>query len=285
MVRPRLVGIVNITRDSFSDGGRYLSPNDAIAHARALHAAGADLVELGPASSHPDAEQISPAEEIERLASVIDGLVGIPWGVDSYHPETQRFTAARGAAYLNDIQGFPDPCQYDELAGLECQLVVMHSVQRIGPATRVRTDAGAIWSCIEDFFDQRIAALEAAGIESDRLILDPGLGYFLGSTPEPSLAVLSDLSRLKRRYGLPVLISPSRKSFLRDITGTDLTGIGPATLVAELHAATEGADYIRTHDPAASADALTVRAALTRASPGTPLPPGDRPGGSGCRGG
>ncbi len=93
--------------------------------------------------------------------------------MDSYHPETQRYAAARGATYLNDIQGFPDPRRYDELAGLKCQLVVMHSVQRVGPATRVRTDAGEIWSWIEEFFDERIAALEAAGIERDRLILDP----------------------------------------------------------------------------------------------------------------
>ncbi|WP_328519265.1 dihydropteroate synthase [Kribbella sp. NBC_00359] len=265
-MRTQLVGIVNVTRDSFSDGGQYLSSGDAIAHARELYAAGPALVELGPASSHPDAEKVSPQEEIERLAGVIDGLDGIPWGVDSYHPETQRYAAARGATYLNDIQGFPDPRRYGELAGLTCRLVVMHSVQRVGPATRVRTDAGEIWTWIEEFFDERIAALEAAGVARDRLILDPGLGYFLGSTPEPSLTVLGNLSRLKARYGLPVLISPSRKSFLRALTGTDLAAVGPATLAAELHAATQGADYIRTHDPAASADALTVHAALTRAS-------------------
>jgi len=263
MVRPQLVGIVNITRDSFSDGGRYLAADEAIAQVCRLHAGGADVVEFGPASSHPDAEKVSPAEEIERLAGVVDGLDGIPWGVDSYHPETQRYAAARGAAYLNDIQGFPDPCRYDELAGLTCQLVMMHSVQRLGPATRVRTDALDIWSCIEEFFDERITALETAGIKRDRLILDPGLGYFLGSTPEPSLTVLGNLSRLKARYDLPVLISPSRKSFLRELTGTELAGIGPATVAAELHAVGQGADYVRTHDPAALADALLVLTALS----------------------
>lgn len=209
---------------------------------------------------------MSPGEEIERLARVIDRLDGIPWGVDSYQPQTQRYAVARGASYLNDIQGFPDPRRYGELAELTCPLVVMHSVQRLGPATKVRTDARGIWSCIEDFFDQRVAALEAAGITRDRLILDPGLGYFLGSTPEPSVSVLGNLSRLKTRYDLPILISPSRKSFLRAITGTSLEAIGPATLAAELHAANQGADYIRTHDPAALSDALTVRTALTKGS-------------------
>lgn len=267
MMRPTLVGIVNITRDSFSDGGRYLSAPAAIARARELFAAGADLVELGPASSHPDAETVPPRAEIERLAGVIDGLGGIPWGVDSYHPETQRYAVARGASYLNDIQGFPDPRRYGELAGLSCRLVVMHSVQRRGPATRVLTESRSTWECIEQFFDQRVAALEAAGIARDRLVLDPGLGYFLGSTPEPSLAVLGNLFRLKARYGLPVLVSPSRKSFLRAITGTELSAIGPATLAAELYAADQGADYLRTHDPAGLSDVLSVQQALSAVVP------------------
>lgn len=257
---PRLVGIVNVTRDSFSDGGRYLGAGDAVAHARELHAAGADVVELGPASSHPDAEKVSPGEEIARLAPVVDGLDGIPWGVDSYRPETQRWAVARGASYLNDIQGFPQV--YAELADSSCLLVVMHSVQRTGPATRVVTDPDQIWSRVEEFFDERVTTLLAAGIVRQRLVLDPGLGYFLGSTPEPSIAILRDLRRLKDRYGLPVLVSPSRKSFLRAITGTDLAGIGPATLAAELSAADQGADYIRTHEPRGLRDVLLVRSAL-----------------------
>jgi dihydropteroate synthase type 2 len=138
----------------------------------------------------------------------------------------------------------------------------MHSVQRLGPATKVHTDPHTTWSTIEQFFDERLAALESAGVTRDRLILDPGLGYFLGDTPEPSLTVLANLGRLKTRYDLPILISPSRKSFLRTLTGTDLTHIGPATLAAELHAAGQGADYIRTHDPAALSDALKVYAVI-----------------------
>jgi dihydropteroate synthase type 2 len=265
MDRPLLVGIVNITEDSFSDGGRYLAAENAITHARRLHAGGADIIELGPSSSHPDAAKVTPDQEIARLAPVLDALADLRLAVDSYHPATQQYVVAHGATYLNDIQGFPDPARYDELAGYTCQLVVMHSIQRLGPATKVRTDPQATWSTIEQFFDERLTALEAAGITRDRLILDPGLGYFLGSTPEPSLAVLANLSRLKARYDVPVLISPSRKSFLRTLTGTDLTHIGPATLAAELHAAGQGADYIRTHDPAALSDALKVCAALTGA--------------------
>ena len=262
--RPRLVGIVNVTADSFSDGGRFLAPKDALAHARRLHAAGADVVELGPAASHPDAERVTADEEVRRLDMVLDQLVaaGIPVSVDSFQRQTQQFAAARGATFLNDIQGFPDPGRYAELADTGCHLIVMHSVQRHGPATKVRTDPQTVLTGLEQFFDRRLAALRAAGIDSERLIIDPGLGYFLGATPEPSLTVLAELQAIRTRFGVPIMVSPSRKSFLRAITGRDLAGIGPASLAAELYAASRSVDFIRTHDVAALRDALTVLTVL-----------------------
>ncbi|KOU58126.1 dihydropteroate synthase [Streptomyces sp. MMG1533] len=265
-----LVGIVNVTADSFSDGGRFLDAEDALAHARQLRSAGADIIELGPAASHPGAQQVTAAEEIRRLTGVVDRLVadGVPVSVDSYLPETQRFAAAQGAAYVNDIQGFSDPAQYEELALSACRLVVMHSVQRAGPATKVTTDPAVVWKGIEEFFDERLAVLEAAGVGRERLVIDPGLGYFLGAGPEPSLRALACLGQLKVRFQVPVLVSPSRKSFLRALTKTDLAGIGPASLAAELYAALNGADYIRTHDVAAIRDALTVFKALEAAKAG-----------------
>ncbi|MEU1409500.1 dihydropteroate synthase [Streptomyces sp. NPDC005728] len=265
--RPSLVGIVNITTDSFSDGNRFLTTQAAVAHAHRLRSDGADVIELGPAASHPGAEKVTEAEEIRRLADVIDQLVaqGVPVSVDSYQPATQLFAAARGATYLNDIQGFGDPARYEELADTGCRLIVMHSVQRHGPATKVRTDPTQVYRGIEEFFADRLTALEAAGISRDRLVIDPGLGYFLGNSPEPSLRTLAGLERLKARFDVPVLISPSRKSFLRKLTGSPVSGIGPATLAAELYAARSGADYIRTHDVAALRDALRVFEALESA--------------------
>jgi dihydropteroate synthase type 2 len=262
---PRLVGIVNITEDSFSDGGRYLAPGDALGHARDLRAAGADIIELGAAASHPDSKPVSPAAEQQRLAPVLDVLAaeGITVSVDSFHTETQRFALARGAAYLNDIQGFPDPGLYGTLAGSPCRLVVMHAIQAAGPATRTVSDPAAIWAGIGRFFTRRLAELQAAGIPRDRLIIDPGLGYFLGSNPEPSLTALAGIGELKARFGVPVLVCPSRKSFLRTLTGKDIAHTGPATLAAEIFAAWRGADYIRTHDVAAIRDALTVLGAVT----------------------
>ena len=265
MSPPCLFGIVNITEDSFSDGGCYLDPSDAIAHARALVAAGAEVIDLGAAASNLDAQPVSAAEEIRRLDLVISALTaaGTQISVDSFLPEVQRFAIARDVAFLNDIQGFPDPSFYPELAAASCRLVVMHAVQGRGRAQRVELAADLVWDRIHNFFVERLAALEHGGVARERLILDPGMGFFLSSRPEASLRVLTGLGRLKRDFGLPVLVSVSRKSFLRAITGRAVASqTGAATLAAEIYAAKTGADYIRTHDPGALGDALKVIAAL-----------------------
>jgi len=264
MPRPLLVGIVNITADSFSDGGRFLVPEAAIAHARAL-AADADIVELGAAASNVAAEPVSTEQEIHRLDPVIRALSGsgVPLAVDTSQPEVQRFVMAHGVDYLNDITGFPDPSLYPELAAGNCRLVVMHAAQSQNRAQRLDLSADEAWQRIEAFFDARVEQLEAAGIARRRLILDPGMGFFLSTRAEASLRVLAGLGRLKRVFGLPVMVSVSRKSFLAAITGRQAPAErGAATLAAELFAAAQGADYIRTHDPAALRDALAVAAAL-----------------------
>jgi dihydropteroate synthase len=275
---PRIVGIVNITQDSFSDGGRYLDPAAAISHARKLRAEGADIIELGPAASHPDSAPVSVAEERTRLAPVLGQLTadGIAVSVDSFLPETLRFAVSAGVACLNDIHGFADPGLYPLLAASECRLIVMHAVQAAGAATRVVTDASAVRDGMCRFFARRLAALQAAGIGRDRLVIDPGLGYFLGSTPGPSLAALAGIRELKETFGVPVLVSPSRKSFLRALTGRDVTRSGPATLAAEIFAAWQGADYIRTHDVAAARDALAFLAAVTREAGKPSVAPGQQ---------
>jgi dihydropteroate synthase len=265
MPPPCVFGIVNITEDSFSDGGRYLDPSDAIGHARALVAAGAQVIDLGASASNVDARPVSAAEEICRLDPVIAALAaeGTPISVDSFLPEVQRFAIKRGAAVLNDIQGFPDPSFYSELAAASCRLVVMHAVQARGRAQRMELGADEVWDRIHYFFGERLAALERGGIARERLILDPGMGFFLSKRPEASLRVLTGLDRLKRDFGLPVLVSVSRKSFLRAITGrASALETGAATLAAEIYAAEMGADFIRTHDPGALGDALKVMAAL-----------------------
>src|SRR5947208_1959112 len=264
MPRPLLVGIVNITEDSFYDGGRFLDPAAAIAQARLLAAEGADIVELGAAASNVAATPVAPAEEIRRLDPVIAALAGTgaAVSVDTSEPETQRFALARGVAYLNDIRGFRDPSVYPDLAAGHCRLVVMHAVAGEARAESLDLGANEVWQRIEAFFAERVAGLEGAGIARERLILDPGMGLFLSTRAEASLRVLTSLERLKRAFGLPVMVSVSRKSFLGAITGRAPAERGAATLAAELYAAAHGADYIRTHDPAALRDALAVTAAL-----------------------
>ena len=261
---PILIGIVNITEDSFSDGGRFLDPVAAIAQARRLVTDGASIVELGAAASNIVAKPVGAAEEIRRLDPVIAALAadGIPLSVDSFEPEVQRWALGRGVSFLNDIHGFPNPALYPTLAAAR-RLIVMHAIQEQGRARRQDSSPGIVLRRIRIFFAARIGALTSAGIARERLILDPGMGFFLSSRPEASLRVLAKLGRLKEEFGLPVLVSVSRKSFLGAVTGrNEPRALGAATLAAELFAASRGADYIRTHDPGALRDALRVTAAL-----------------------
>jgi dihydropteroate synthase type 2 len=266
--RPLLAGIVNITEDSFSDGGKFLDPAAAIAQARGLAIGGADIVELGAAASNITAGPVNPEEEIRRLEPVIAALQAdrMAISIDTCRPQVQRFAIERGVDYLNDILGFPDPAVYPDLAAARCRLVMMHSVQSEGRAERLDLGADEVWRRIDDFFAGRVPRLEAAGVARERLILDPGMGFFLSSRPEASLSVLANLDRLKRRFGLPVMVSVSRKSFLGAITGGKRSSeLGPETLAAELYAVAHGADLIRTHDPVALRDALAVTEALAAA--------------------
>lgn len=251
---PKILGILNITRDSFSDGGLYAEPSAAIRQARQLIEGGADIIDIGAASSHPDAEPVSAAEEIRRLRPVMEFLdrEGILFSVDSFQPEVQRFAITGGAAFLNDVAGFGSPSFYPELARSNCRLILMHSLQHI------ETEPEAIYDRILSFFERRLRLLSRAGIEAGRIILDPGMGLFLSPRPESSLFVLGRLSKLKELFGLPLLISVSRKSFLGAIAGRPIAERGAATLAAELYAYRERVDYIRTHDAAALRDGLRV---------------------------
>ena len=260
--RPLIFGIVNITPDSFSDGGRYFAADAAIAHAQRLAAEGADVIDLGPASSNPDAAPVPAEEEIRRLAPVMEALAGegIALSVDSFRPETQAFALSHGATWLNDIRGFAEPDFYPVLAKSDAKLVLMHSIQRDGNADRRETPEGDIVDRICRYFEARLDALAAAGVARGRLVLDPGMGFFLGPRPETSFEVLARVGEIEARFGLPVFISVSRKSFLRAVTGRAPGEAGAATLAAELLAVQQGARLIRTHEPRPLADALAVAA-------------------------
>lgn len=253
-----------MTEDSFSDAGRFVEPDAAIAQARRLYADGAQVIDLGAASSKPGAKPVPADIEIQRLGPVIAALkrLGVDASVDSYAPEVQRWAIAMGAAYINDVRGFPDPSLYPALAESGAKLIVMHSLEGLGPATSRSCAASQIMDRVLGFFRGRIDALSRAGIARDRLILDPGMGFFLGRDTDASLEVLRHLDQIRSEFGLPILISVSRKSFLRKLANAALDSVAPASLAAELFAWDRGAAMIRTHEPGQLIRAVAVWRAL-----------------------
>lgn len=278
MVRPpQIIGIVNITQDSFSDGGRYFAPGHALAHARALRAAGAHIIELGAESSHPDSRNVPADEQIRRLRPVLSALKadGACVSIDASDPAVIRAALESDADIINDVTALADPRSVAALRFSGARVILMHAVHTEAPgqapaprAERIDTDPGTIVSTVLEFFRARIGELAQAGIDSRRLIIDPGMGMFLGRRAAASVAVLRALPQI-RALALPVCICTSRKSFLDALAGrqspVSAAERGAVTLASELFAAIAGADFIRTHDVAALRDALNVWQALTGA--------------------
>ena len=269
MRRPGIFGIVNLTRDSFSDGGRVLDADRALAHARALRAAGADVLDLGAESTHPDSEDVAAAEEVRRLQPVVEALVseGASVSVDTTKAEVMRAVVALGAAWLNDVNGFRDDAALRAAADApgHVRFVAMFSRSAGARAERPAAGADGLLDELRRFFDERRAAFEALGIDPARVVFDPGMGFFLGREAGPSLTVLKHLASLAASHG-PLLVSVSRKSFLGEVTGRPVAQRGAATLAAELAAARRGVGFLRTHDVAALSDALAVEAAVEGAA-------------------
>ncbi len=257
-------GIVNVTRDSFSDGGRFLSVDAAVRQAERLVADGADVIDLGAESTHPDAEDVSADQELARLHPVVTALLdrGVQLSIDTNKPAVMAAMAAHGVAWLNDVAGFRSEAAVAVAAQCRARLVVMFARNEQARASRATGPAADLLAEALAFFADRIAALTAAGVDRERIVLDPGMGFFLGPGSAPSVAMLRQLPAL-RQFDLPVLVSVSRKSFLGELTGRAGAVAAPlergaATLAAELFAAQQGVDWIRTHDVRALRDALAV---------------------------
>ncbi|MFH1746689.1 MAG: dihydropteroate synthase [Planctomycetota bacterium] len=260
----RIFGILNLTHDSFSDGGRYIEPHVAVEHARRMIAAGAYAIDVGAESSHPDAENVSAEEEIARLTPVIRELKaeGMRISVDTYKPTVMRHVLDLGVDYINDITALRNPEAVAVVRDADVGLIIMHSIASTARAERRKADPARIMERILEFFRRRLGELAQASVDPERIILDPGMGFFLGSDAQASVAVLRELPRLSE-LGLPVLVSTSRKSFIGALLGTPDQPRPPSeraagTLATELWAARQGAAYIRTHDVGALHDALTL---------------------------
>ena len=261
--RPRVMGIVNVTPDSFSDGGVYDSAEAAIAHGLQLAAEGADVLDVGGESTRPGAEPVSLEEELRRVVPVIEGLAArtdLPISVDTFKPEVMRAAVTAGAGLINDIYGLRAPGALDAAAELRVPVVLMHMLgePRSMQENPVYDD---VVGEVHRFLAERIFAAEMAGIDKRRLIVDPGFGF--GKTTAHNLQLLAALERFDE-FGLPVLAGLSRKRTLGEITGRQapLERVA-ASVAAHLIAAQRGALLLRVHDVAPTVDALKVWAAVS----------------------
>lgn len=262
----RIMGVLNVTPDSFSDGGQYLDEQAALAHALELERDGAAILDVGGESTRPGAEPVAVGEELRRVVPVIEALTAggsrAQISIDTIKLPVARAAVDAGATYVNDVTAFRhDP----ELAGLvadrdlDCCLMHMLGEPRTMQASPRYDD---VVSEVKAFLEERLAFAVAAGIAEERIQLDPGIGF--GKTAEHNLELLRRLDELVA-IGRPLLIGVSRKSFLGRITGREVGDRLAATLAANVLAFTKGATIFRVHDVAPLRDALTVAAATVRA--------------------
>ncbi|NJO24244.1 MAG: dihydropteroate synthase [Sphingomonadales bacterium] len=256
--RPRIMGVVNVTPDSFSDGGRYLAADAAIAHGLRLEAEGADILDIGGESTRPGAEPISIEDECRRVLPVIEGLAKrsrAPLSIDTRNAEVMRRAAQVGARIINDVSALAhDPQSLEVAAATGLPVVLMHA--QGDPRIMQRNPAyDDVVLDVYDALNARIAACAAAGIPIDRLIVDPGIGF--GKTLAHNLALLGALT-VFHGLGCPVLLGASRKSFIGKLTGAMAEDRLPGSLAAALLGAAQGVQILRVHDVAATRQALAV---------------------------
>lgn len=259
--RPLVMGIVNLTPDSFSGDGVASNAERAIAHAWHQIETGADLLDIGAESSRPGALPTSLGEELDRLLPVLEALAtcGVPVSIDTYKPEVMRAALAAGASMINDIYALRLPGAIEAVSGSDCAVCLMHMLGE--PLTmQAAPNYDDVVADVSRFLAERVDAAIAGGVGRDRLVLDPGFGF--GKLLEHNLALLRSLAQFSKN-GLPVLAGMSRKSMLGAITGRDVGARVSASVAAALLAAQRGARILRVHDVAETRDALAVWLALS----------------------
>jgi len=254
LTRPRVVGIVNITSDSFSDGGRYLLAEAAIAHAFRLIEEGADIIDIGAESSRPGAAPLAAEDELSRLLPVLKAVrdAGVPISVDTYKPEVMQSVLDHGASMINDIWGLRQPGALDIAARNDCAVCVMHmqgepKTMQEGPHYK------DVVVEVRDFLAERVRTLEDAGIGHDRIVADPGFGF--GKTTDQNFSLLRHFDVL-RSLDVALLAGISRKSMLGAVTGKSVNERAGSSVAAAIAAAARGAHLLRVHDVGLTIDAL-----------------------------
>ena len=255
--RPLVMGILNVTPDSFSDGGAFLSPEAAVAHAEQMVTEGADVIDVGAESTRPygNAVPVSAAEELRRLEFVLPAAIrlGCPVSIDTMKATVAAWALDRGATIVNDVWGLQrDPDMADVAAHHQAPVIVMHNRDAADPRIDIMADIAA-------FFERSLAIAARAGIRRDNIVLDPGIGF--GKTPEQSLTAIARLDHLKI-FGLPLLVGASRKRFIDSVTAAPPDRRLGGSIAAHILAVERGAALIRAHDVAATVQALRVMAAI-----------------------
>jgi len=259
-----VMGIVNVTPDSFSDGGRYLDPGSAVAHGEALAEAGAAILDVGGESTRPGADAVSAEDEIARVVPVVLGLAktGVPVSIDTTKADVARAAIEAGAVMVNDVSGLTaDPALARVVAEAGVALVVMH--MRGDPRTmQAQTDYDDLEGEVIEGLAASLGRAVEAGIVAERIVVDPGIGF--AKTAEQNLVLLGRVGALSV-LGRPILVGPSRKSFIGHLTGAPADTRLPGTLAAVCAAVTSGAHIVRVHDVAETVQALAVTDAIRTA--------------------
>jgi dihydropteroate synthase len=249
------MGILNVTPDSFSDGGAFLSHDAAIAHAEQMVTEGADIIDVGGESTRPNATAVSAEEELRRLELVFPAVVrlGTPVSIDTMKAPVAAWALDHGAAIVNDVWGLQrDPEMADVVARYRAPVIVMHNREAADPQIDIMADIAA-------FFERSLAIAARAGIPRDSIVLDPGIGF--GKTQQQSITAIAQLDRL-RSFGLPLLVGASRKRFVNSVTPSPPGQRLGGSLAAHILAVERGATFIRVHDVAASVQAMRVMAVI-----------------------
>jgi dihydropteroate synthase len=259
LARPLVMGVLNLTPDSFSDGGRFLEPNVALDHARAMIAEGADIIDVGAESTRPyGSVPVDAEQERARLAPVLPELatLGVPLSIDSMKAVIAAWAIENGASIVNDVWGLQrDPDMGRVIAERAVTVVIMHNRERADSSIDIMADVTA-------FFSRSLDIADRTGIARERILLDPGIGF--GKTPEQSMTVIARLGEFKR-FGLPLLVGASRKRFISSVVPSEPQQRLGGSLAAHLLAVRNGAAVIRAHDVADTVQALRVAAAIGEA--------------------
>jgi len=266
MVKVKLMGILNVTPNSFSDGGNFFEFSDAIDHAMKMEAEGADMIDVGGESTRPGAEPVPEELELERVIQVIRALkecLKVPLSIDTMKPAVAIAAIEGGASFINDVTGFRNPAMIEIAASHKVDVCCMHMLGE--PRTMQNNphyEEGIITHLLR-WIDERTNKLLEGGIDEKHIIFDPGIGF--GKTIADNLEILHNLPRL-RSMGFPLLIGASRKSFLTRILNKPPLELGPATIAVHTAAILGGADYIRAHDVADHCDMVKVISSLMEAN-------------------